>query len=549
MPNLKIILSIVFLMGLNSSSQAQLISDIELRIKAVQLIDEFNNSNGSLNRVVKGKTGKGGYDDDYREFLTLFTQNAKHVNDLSPLNQMGTSLNVKTQDSEVSDLAGENPDYIMYWRDLYEDAPSYRVSPYYIEVDRSGSELKVRCSVVKEVVNTGILKFTKNYTYPYKGMKYNMLVEMVLEGDDLKIHNVSLSDDQLPIYCHIINVTYDGATKPVNDEILCRDNSLFLRSQQLPDANTWIFTGNQKTVELQFALPDYSEVKSRGVISSELQEFSNQKNPIEQSVDFKPKPWRFEVDYDRSLFSTGDISASFQGDIKANSSSISLILRKEWGSKKNVRSGVNFHLSSENSSLFFNIADISRSIEDVDPDNFGYERIVLLSDFSEEVNFSSLKLGLSVSKDFQLRQSNWWLGIRGGGYQSFAVGANFTNQCDINRSGYYEDLYGIVIDDNGIYDFGNQSLNGVGSLDQKINSQSVFSDLAVSYRTNVWSFHGFAGYRFVRLALGEVEDGIWYDSQALPSVLEQMDDVYWSSINIGFGITRRIAKKSAVSCN
>ena len=101
MPNLKIILSIVFLIGLNSSSQAQLFTDTELRIKAVQLIDDYNNSNGSLNRVVKGKTGKGGYDEDYREFLTLFTQNAKHVNDLPPLNQMGTSLNVKTQDSKV----------------------------------------------------------------------------------------------------------------------------------------------------------------------------------------------------------------------------------------------------------------------------------------------------------------------------------------------------------------------------------------------------------------------------------------------------------------
>ena len=548
MPNLKIILSIVFLIGLNSSSQAQVFNDIELRIKAVQLIDDYNNSNGSLNRVVKGKTGKGGYDEDYREFLTLFTQNAKHVNDLPPLNQMGTSLNVKTQDSEVSDLPGEYPDYIMYWRDLYEDSPSYSVSPYYIEVDRSGSEVKVRCSVVKEVVEAGTLKFTNKYKYPYKGLKYNLLVEMMLVGVDLKIHNVSLSDDQLPIYCHVINVTYAGA-KPVNDEILCRDRSLFLRSHQLPNANTWIFTGNEKTVELQCALPDYSKGKSKGVISSELQDFSDQKNPIEQSVKFKPKPWRFEVDYDRSIFSTGDISASFQGEIKANSSSTSLILRKEWGGKKDVRSGVNFHLSSESSSLFFNIADISRSIDEVDPDNFGYERIVLLSDFSEEVSFSSLKLGLSLSKNYQLRQSNWWLGIRGGGYQSFAVGANFSNQCDINRSGYYEDLYGIVIDDNGIYDFGDQSLNGVGSLDQKINSQSIFSDVAVSYRTNVWSFHGFAGYRFVRLALGEVEDGIWYDSPALPSVLEQMDHIYWSSINIGFGITRRLAKQSTDTCN
>lgn len=93
----------------------------------------------------------------------------------------------------------------------------------------------------------------------------------------------------------------------------------------------------------------------------------------------------------------------------------------------------------------------------VDPDNFTYERQITISDFSEQLNMTITAIGLGLSASYKLSQRNALQAEFG--YQHVA-NQNATSSRTANGlfGGFYSELFGVSIFENGIYDFGSFEL-------------------------------------------------------------------------------------------
>ncbi|MBM72244.1 MAG: hypothetical protein CL847_05630 [Crocinitomicaceae bacterium] len=112
-----------------------------------------------------------------------------------------------------------------------------------------------------------------------------------------------------------------------------------------------------------------------------------------------------------------------------------------------------------------------------DSDNFAYSRLSTYTDVKETFNIEAF----SVTFGLQLPGLNLpglnkeTLRIRGFHSFSFNTNVDYANRCVSSHAGYYEDLYGIIIDEN-LYDYGVYQSYGTGSL----NSLSRVSDWGVT---------------------------------------------------------------------
>ena len=104
---------------------------------------------------------------------------------------------------------------------------------------------------------------------------------------------------------------------------------------------------------------------------------------------------------------------------------------------------------------------------DVDPDNFSYLRQTSGADWDERLSETlvGLSLGLRYLKRIASDPSRpfAYFGVSSGATYAVQASTTFDNSSTVVRQGYYEDLFGITIDENGIYDFGTFTASGEAS--------------------------------------------------------------------------------------
>ena len=108
-----------------------------------------------------------------------------------------------------------------------------------------------------------------------------------------------------------------------------------------------------------------------------------------------------------------------------------------------------------------------------DPDNFGYERKITISDFSEQLNMTIAAIGLGLSASYKLSRR---IALQAEfGYQHVA-NQTVTSSRNANGlfGGFYPELFGLSIFENGIYDFGSFELAETNE-DMNTNFGGVYS--------------------------------------------------------------------------
>ena len=95
-----------------------------------------------------------------------------------------------------------------------------------------------------------------------------------------------------------------------------------------------------------------------------------------------------------------------------------------------------------------------------DSDNFAYSRLSTYTDIQETFNIEVVSLTLG----FQLPNFGDQVRVRGFFSPSLNTNVDYSNRCLSLHEGYYEDLYGIIIDENHLYDYGVYQSSGIGSL-------------------------------------------------------------------------------------
>jgi hypothetical protein len=117
----------------------------------------------------------------------------------------------------------------------------------------------------------------------------------------------------------------------------------------------------------------------------------------------------------------------------------------------------------------------------IDPDGGAYKRMIQLTDYVERINRIALELPIAFRFDYMLR-NDLSLYTRFGVDFSYDVYQTTKVNAHANYSGYYDWLFGVTIDQNGIYDFGQFDLQTTANR-TSLNSLALgaFLGLGVQY--------------------------------------------------------------------
>jgi len=117
-----------------------------------------------------------------------------------------------------------------------------------------------------------------------------------------------------------------------------------------------------------------------------------------------------------------------------------------------------------------------------DDDGANYLRLININSLVEQQEIETSSMEASVLLKYKYEKFNFLVGA---GLGNVTVDkANFSSIASINYSGYYEDFYGLIIAENGVYDFGAYQVEQSGGIDSYKSIQTNSFKFNVEYECN-----------------------------------------------------------------
>lgn len=114
-----------------------------------------------------------------------------------------------------------------------------------------------------------------------------------------------------------------------------------------------------------------------------------------------------------------------------------------------------------------------------DDDDANYLRLININSLKEQQEIETSSIEAVLLLKYKYKKFNFLVGA---GFGNLNVNkANYTSKASINYSGYYEDFYGLLIEENGVYDFGAYQVEESGSFDSFKSIQTNSFNLNVEY--------------------------------------------------------------------
>ena len=241
-------------------------------------------------------------------------------------------------------------------------------------------------------------------------------------------------------------------------------------------------------------------------------------------------------DYNATIVSQK--ATSFGGAISYNINDL-VFRSKEQRRKQKMSLYIKAGVIKDNVDYELNVPSFSETYADIDSDGGNYERTVLLENFSENqiIDLQSMFIELEA-------RIKAFTGVKWDGIVSISVGigqvtvnsATYSNIADATYSGYYEDLFGITMAENGVYDFGNFNVSQTGDLDYNTNVQTLLADVSGMLKVkDRWVISGgimYTKYQTNIFNLGTAR--VSHDSNELNSI-NNLIDVDMSHISLKVG--------------
>ena len=180
-----------------------------------------------------------------------------------------------------------------------------------------------------------------------------------------------------------------------------------------------------------------------------------------------------------NAFESNITSTSFGGSASLN---LDDIFFKSADQKKKKKFSIYAKVAflAENFDYSLNIPSFTESYNDIDSDGDDYLRTILIENFTENqvLDLQSISGSLELRLNaFKVNKFDGIISLSAGLGGVTVNTATYSNSAQITYSGYYEDLFGINIDDNGVYDFGNYDLAQSGDLDFNTGVQTFLIDV------------------------------------------------------------------------
>lgn len=117
------------------------------------------------------------------------------------------------------------------------------------------------------------------------------------------------------------------------------------------------------------------------------------------------------------------------------------------------------------------------SYESIDSDGADYLRRINIVSLTEQQEIETSSIETSLLLNYKYKKFNFLVGAGIGRLN--VQKSNYSSIATINYSGYYEDLFGLLIEQNGVYDFGSYEITQKGTIDS-------FSDITTSsFKLNI----------------------------------------------------------------
>jgi hypothetical protein len=198
-------------------------------------------------------------------------------------------------------------------------------------------------------------------------------------------------------------------------------------------------------------------------------------------------------------------------------------------------------LIKDNFDYELSIPTFTETYSDIDSDGGNYERTVLLENFSENqiIDLQSMFIQVEARlKAFTAGRFNGIGSISAGMGQTTINSATYSNTADATYSGYYEDLFGITIAENGVYDFGGFNVSQSGDLEFNTSVQTLLLDVSglIKYKDRLMFSGGIMYTKYQSNIFNIGTDRISKDFNELNSI-NNLLDVDMSHISFKLGVS------------
>jgi len=210
---------------------------------------------------------------------------------------------------------------------------------------------------------------------------------------------------------------------------------------------------------------------------------------------------------------------------------------------------VNFGIGVFNTQFEYMAQQITFDEASVDPDGFQYIRETAASDWGESIGENAVFAELSTMGLWAVSgesRSKLWLGVQGG-YSVGMWSKVLTNsEAQVFHQGYYPELYGITIDEAGIYDFGSHNGSGTGQHQWKGSGQINLSGLIGVQVHPAWMVVGkIGGVRATRRA-GDDELRYMDGTNTLNAASQQLQSLSLNCMTFSLGLRKRITGQDKI---
>ena len=210
---------------------------------------------------------------------------------------------------------------------------------------------------------------------------------------------------------------------------------------------------------------------------------------------------------------------------------------------------VKFGIGVSNDQFEFTAQQVAFEESSVDPDGFQYIRQTRASGWLELINEKAIfaefsTLGLWAISDES--RPKIWLGAQGG-YSVGMWSQVLTNsEAQIFHQGYYPTLYGITIDEAGIYDFGSHNGSGTGQYQWKSSGLINLSGVIGVQVHPAWMVVGKVGGMRVTRRAGDDELRYMDGTNTLNAASQQVQSLAINGMAFSIGLRKRITGQDKI---
>ena len=401
------------------------------------------------------------------QFKSLFADDAQHTLDLPVYNQNGISFPCSVAD------------YMQGYQNIYGNSTSNNVNVdlLFLESDKVGQDIQIKAHCLKRFIGKAV---KRQASFDDKTFTQHLIIEMkTTNGAEkmdqwknprdergrkkpdvelrLSIQQVTWDITQAP---YLVSLVETGGTNGLvnkcgGEAIPTADSTLSLFVNR---SGQWVFRDNSGTYEdIPHSARRYDVMTPAATVTNPVSLGQSRRGRWSVAVQTGMFGGKNKLVQDNNS-NTGNLelkSAPFLqlGAGVATTQNRDRLVEYSFGGR--ITWGTH-HLA-------LNRIDIS-SME-TDPDGFDYERQSYASNWTESLDEQSLSLHAGHLRMWNMSETGtpFWFGC------SYSLGFSLTNQLNFNATsdvfhqGFYEGLYGITIDENGIYDFGSHLGSGSGT--------------------------------------------------------------------------------------